>query len=156
MPPPGWEAVYAYPVPLQNNLLDPVRFNEWSFHEIHMDDRWRQMEHTLQHFTFTRTLQGFRAQLPPRDDTYPRYLYQLWPDGLFEFGTLSEGAFRDEGRSIPSTRWSSTHTTLSCSSHASTSSSGTKAESRRPLVSTVSPGTRSRSTQPALGSNMIS
>lgn len=102
VPPPGWEAVYAYPVPPQNNLLDPIRFNEWSFHEIRMDDRWRQMEHTLQHFTFTRTLQGFRAQLPPRDDTYPRYLYQLWPDGLFEFGTLFEGAFRDEGRSIPS------------------------------------------------------
>lgn len=99
---PGWESVHAHPIPLQNNLLDPVRFNEWSFHEIPMDDRWRQMEHTLQHFTFTRTLQGFRAQLPPRDDTYPQYLYQLWPDGLFEFGTLFEGAFRDEPRSIPS------------------------------------------------------
>jgi hypothetical protein len=100
--PPGWEAVYAYPIPLQDNLLDPVHFNEWSFHEIPMDDRWRRMELPLQHFTFSRTLQGFRAQLPPRDDTYPRYLYQLWPDGLFEFGTLLEGAFRDEPRSIPS------------------------------------------------------
>jgi Schlafen, AlbA_2 len=100
--PPGWESVYAYPIPLQDNLLDPVRFHEWSFHEIPMDDRWRQMEHTLQHYTFERTLQGFRAQLPPRDDTYPRFLYQLWPDGLFEFGDLFESSFRDEPRSIPS------------------------------------------------------
>ena len=75
--PPGWASVYTYRVLLQENLLDPVRFNEWSFHEIPMDDRWRRMEHTLQHFTFQRTLHGFRSQLPPRDDTYPHFLYHL-------------------------------------------------------------------------------
>jgi hypothetical protein len=100
--PPGWESVYAYPIPPQENLLDPVQFNEWAFHEIPMDDRWRRMEHTLQHYTFQRTLHGFRAQLPQRDDTYPHFLYHLWPDGLFEYGTLLETSFRDEPHSIPS------------------------------------------------------
>jgi hypothetical protein len=100
--PPGWESVYTYPVPLRDNLLDPVRFSEWAFQEIPMLDRWRAMEHTLQHYTFERTLSGLRAQLPPRDDTYPRFLYQLWPDGLFEFGDLFESPFREEPRSIPS------------------------------------------------------
>jgi Schlafen, AlbA_2 len=102
--PPGWLAVYTYPVPLQRNLLDPVRFRERMFYDIPMGDRWRDMEHPLQHFNFVRTLQGFRAQLPPGDATYPHFLYHLWPDGLFEYGTLLESAFRGDpgGRSIPS------------------------------------------------------
>lgn len=100
--PPGWQSVVTHPVPLQPNLLDPIRFNEWTFHEIAMPDRWRDMEHPLQHYAFQRTLQGFRAQLPPRDDTYPRYLFQLWPDGVFEFGNLLESPFREERRTIPS------------------------------------------------------
>lgn len=100
--PPGWQSVVTYPAPLQPGLLDPLRFNEWTFHEISMEDRWRGIEVPLRHFTFDRTLQGFRAQLPPRDDTYPRFLYQLYPDGLFEYGNLLEGPFRGEERSIPS------------------------------------------------------
>jgi hypothetical protein len=102
--PPGWESVYTYPIPLRDNLLDPIRFNEWAFHEIPVDDRWRAIEHPLRHYTFERTLHGFRAQLPPRDDTYPRFLYHLWPDGLFEYGDLLESPFPGDpqSRSIPS------------------------------------------------------
>lgn len=99
---PGWLSVFAHPIPLQPNLLDPVEYNEWSFHDIDMEDRWRRIETPLRHFVFERTLNGFRAQLPPRDDTYPRYLFQFSPDGVFEFGTLLESAFREEGRGIPS------------------------------------------------------
>jgi hypothetical protein len=85
------------------DLIDPMELNEFSFHAINMDDRWRQIEPPLQHFGFQRTLQGFRAQLPPRDDTYPYYLFHFWPDGVLEFGTLLESVFRDdEPRRIPS------------------------------------------------------
>jgi hypothetical protein len=102
--PPGWFSVVAHAVPVQPNLLDPVDYDPWAFHEIAMEDRWRTSEPPLRHYSFERTLSGFRAQLPPRDDTYPRYLIQLLADGVFEFGDLLEPPFPDqhEARSIPS------------------------------------------------------
>jgi len=103
--PPGWLSVFTHPVPLQPNLIDPARTRPEIVYGIDMEDRWRRIEGTLDHYRLRPHLQGFFAQLPERDDTYPRYLLRLWRDGLLEFGDLLEPPFRSadpiENRVIP-------------------------------------------------------
>jgi hypothetical protein len=93
--PPGWLSVVAHPVPLQPNLADPAEIQPDVFYGIEMNDRWRQIEAPLTHYRLHPGLHGFFAQLPDRDDTYPRYLVRFWRDGLFEFGDLLEPPLRE-------------------------------------------------------------
>jgi hypothetical protein len=93
--PPGWLSVVAHPVPLRPNLVNPAEIQPEVFHGINMNDRWRQIEAPLTHYRLRPRLHGFFAQLPDRDDTYPRYLVRFWRDGLFEFGDLLEPPLRD-------------------------------------------------------------
>jgi hypothetical protein len=101
--PPGWLSVVAHPVPLQPDLLNPAELHPEFFYDIDMNDRWRQIEAPLTHYRLRPVLNGLFAQLPDRDDTYPRYLVRFWRNGLFEFGDLLEPPFRDptELRVIP-------------------------------------------------------
>lgn len=88
--PPGWLSVVAAPLPPQPNLINPAELDPELFYEIPMNDRWRRIEAPLTHYHFRRRLEGFQAQLPDRDDTYPRYLIRLWRDGVLEYGDLLE------------------------------------------------------------------
>jgi Schlafen, AlbA_2 len=91
--PPGWLSVFAYPLPLRPDLINPAEVDPQLFYELPMEDRWRRIEPPLAHYRFHRRLEGLDAQIPDRDDTYPRYLVRLWRDGLLEYGDLLESPF---------------------------------------------------------------
>jgi hypothetical protein len=86
--PPGWMSLISYPIPLVQDLLDPRRYTTADFQTLDISGLWRSQETPLQYFSFEKTLDGFIGRLPPRDDTYPRYLFHFWPDGLLEYGDL--------------------------------------------------------------------
>lgn len=90
---PGWLSAVLMPYPLQRNLVNPTEIKAAQLQKIEVPERWNQ-EEPLRHFYLQATVDGFYAQLPPRDDVAPSYLVQVWPDGLMEFGTTLEPALR--------------------------------------------------------------
>jgi hypothetical protein len=96
---PGWLSVLAIPLDARETIIDPMRVDPADIWEIsqRMEGRWRREEAPLTHYHLRRTVAGLHAQLPDRDDTYPRYLVRYWRNGVAEFGDLLEPMFPDEG-----------------------------------------------------------
>lgn len=88
---PGWFSVLVMPDPPQPDLFDPTQVSDETVRAVTVTDVWHS-EHPLRHFYLQRSLEGLRAQLPPRDDVAPAYLLHFWPDGVMEFGDDMEPA----------------------------------------------------------------
>jgi hypothetical protein len=91
------------PDPPQPELFDPTQVSDETIRAIPLADVWYG-DHPLAHYYLQRSLDGLKAQLPPRDDVAPAYLLHIWPDGVMEFGAdmepaLPHGDARD--RTIP-------------------------------------------------------
>lgn len=91
---PGWLAIWAHPVPLQPDLVDPRHYTPAEIREVPLQGIWR--EPPLQYFNLERFQRGFVGQLPPQDDAYPAYFVRIWEDGLLEWGDLQAPAIRYE------------------------------------------------------------
>ncbi len=95
--PPGWMSVIAYAInPPGDPLLPPTQTDPELFRQLSLPGLWRSQEGPLSYLNLRRRPTGLVGVLPPRDDTYPRYLMHLWPDGLLEYGVIMEPMFRDE------------------------------------------------------------
>jgi hypothetical protein len=95
--PPGWMSVIAYPLnPPSEPLLPPTKTDPEIFRQLSLPGLWRRQEGPLSYLTLRRHPTGLVGVLPPGDDSYPRYLIHLWPDGLLEYGVMMEPMFRDE------------------------------------------------------------
>jgi hypothetical protein len=103
--PPGWLSVVTFPEAPSGDLFDVTRVDSSQLDALELSGLWNENEPPLRHFNLRKTLDGFRAQLPPRDDGYPYYWLALAQDGLFEFGDLLIPTLRmeppDENRFIP-------------------------------------------------------
>jgi Putative DNA-binding domain len=104
--PPGWLSVVTLPEAPTDEVFDVTRVDSSRFEELDLSGLWNERERPLRYFSLRKTLNGFRAQLPPSDDGYPAYWLALAQDGLFEFGDLLIPALRmsppEENRFVPS------------------------------------------------------
>jgi hypothetical protein len=103
--PPGWLSVVTLPQGPAAEVFDVTQVDSSRFENLDLGGLWNEQEGPLRYFNLTKTLSGFRAQLPPRDDGYPAYLLTLAQNGLFEFGNLLIPALRtsppEENRFVP-------------------------------------------------------
>jgi hypothetical protein len=105
---PGWLSVLAIPIEAEGRVIDPNQIHPVQLYEASdgLNERWRPEEGPLTHFRLQRTTRGFYAQIPDRDDTYPRYLIRFWRNGVAEFGDLLEPAHappeQEIARTVPS------------------------------------------------------
>lgn len=87
-------SVVVYPTPLRPRLLDPVRGAAMFSSALDIPDRWDSDNLPLEHFRLRPTTQGLHGPLPPTDDLAPRYLVDMYRDGLMEYGTTLEPSLR--------------------------------------------------------------
>jgi hypothetical protein len=72
--------------------------------------RWDTDHFPLQYFHLQPTLEGLRAQLPPRDDFAPAYLVAFYRDGVMEYGTTLEPGLRHDDPAQNRVIFSASHT----------------------------------------------
>lgn len=132
----------AHPVPLRPDLIDPTVYRPQAFYELDVSDRWRQIEPTLAHFVFERTLNGFRrtATKPTR-----AFSFTSGPTAFLNTAISSKALSVTSTASSRRTQLLSTHMTPFCSLPASSALSATTDASTQALVLTMSADTNLRS-----------
>jgi hypothetical protein len=74
----------------------PMEVEPSDLQQLPIRHLWRSDEPPLSYFRLRRRPNGLIGTLPPTDETYPRYLMHLWPDGLLEYGVVLEPMFRED------------------------------------------------------------